>query len=73
MPQIMSIHKRHLLAQGGVSRFFASLNVRPVRLGSQKCSSLALNQNLPFVDGHWFDSETASLQYILRVGFYENR
>ena len=34
------------------SRFFAILEVVPLRLRLQKRCGLALNQNLPFLDGH---------------------
>ncbi len=35
------------------SRFFAILNVVPLRLRLQKSCGLALNRNLPFLDGHY--------------------
>jgi hypothetical protein len=34
--------------------FFVNLNVAKLRLGLQKRSSLALNQNLPFLNEHCF-------------------
>jgi len=46
------VQKRHLSAQGGVFTFFAILNVAKLRLRLQKCSSLALNQNLPLLNEH---------------------
>ena len=49
---LVSIQKWHLLAPGGVSRFFEILKIAKLFLRFQKCSSLARNQNLPFLDGH---------------------
>ncbi len=42
---------------GQRSRFFAILNVVPLRLRLKKRCGLALNRNLPFPEGHYLDFE----------------